>query len=112
MPEQIGLEQMQNYSQALSRQLQRVTERYGLDTAETDALTAWVSTAMESNSQNISELMATLTIGSKEFELTLNRGGLHLAIIVAVMQAMSGVRYAAVIDRPGKPMRVIAYTRR
>lgn len=106
---QTGEEQMQNYSVALSKQLQRTAEQFGLDTAETEELTQWGSTATVTLSQSISEVLTTLMNGWKDLNLITNKPGLEDQVLADLIQSRSNVRYAVVIRRPKKPVSVIAY---
>lgn len=106
---QIGAELTQGYFAGLLRQLQRTAERYGLDTVETEELMQWASMAMESPSPSISALRETLITGLRELDSITSNPDREDGIISAVLQASPGVRYAAVIRKPGKPGRVIIY---
>lgn len=106
---QIGEEQVRNYSARLLAQLLRVEERFGLDIAEMEVLTHWVSTATASHSQNISELRQTLMSGLKELSMIILSRALEDAVLESMLMAQEGVRYAVFIRKPGKPARVIMY---
>ena len=106
---QTGAVQVQNYSQALLNQLQKAVAQSGLGTAETEALMHWVYTETETHSQNISQLRQTLMNGLREFDWITNDQVVADSVYAAFLQAMSGVRYAAVIRKPGNPAKVIAY---
>ncbi len=104
-----GAQQIQDYSQALSTQLQRMAERLGLDTAETEALMQWVSTVMATPSLSIAELQKMLMSGLKEFDWITSESKVEDGLLSAMLQAQPLVRYAAVIRRPGATARVVAY---
>lgn len=109
---QIGAAQTPSYSQALLKQLQRVAERFDLDTVETEELTQLASmvtgTASRSTCQERGMLMAGLTA----LNSTTNDPVLKDAILAALCQAEPGVRYAAIIRKHGKPTKMIVYLTR
>lgn len=104
-----GEERVADYSEALSRQLARAGARYGLDTARMAELTQLVSMATATHSQNISQLRATLMSGLKGLSWTTSEREKADGVLTAVIQASEGVRYAAVVRKPNKPTKVIAY---
>ncbi len=109
IPLQTGAELMQDYSQALSQQLQRAAERLGLDIAETEELMQWASTATTTHSQSISLARQTLMNGLKDFALTMNDEARTDVILTAMLQAEPGIRYATIVRKPGKPPKITAY---
>lgn len=106
---QTGEVQTLDYSERLLKQLQRQGERFGLDTAKMEELTAWVSTATATHSQNICQLRLTLMRGLKDFDWITNDPEVEDAMLCGMLQAEAGVRYAAIVRRPRKPAKVIAY---
>lgn len=104
-----GEVQIRDYLQALSPQLQKAMELSGLDTVETEALTAWASTVMESHSPSSGLARRMLMSGLRESSSTMNDDAVHDAVLGAMMQAMTGVRYGVVIKRPGKPAKARVY---
>lgn len=50
--------------------------------------------------------------GSKGLEMTTHRRGFENAVMVAILQAMSGVRNAAVLESSNKPNKVVIYLKR
>lgn len=97
------------YYQDLSVQLQGLQGRYDLDTVETEALTAWVSTVTESHSLSFSQAMPMLNSGLKTLQRTTPDSNVADLAIMAMLQAIPGVRYAPVIRKPGKPVRVSVF---
>lgn len=47
--------------------------------------------------------------GLKDFDLIMNDEVVQDNVLVALLQARQNVRYAAIIRKPGKPTKVIAY---
>ena len=109
---QTGQAQKADYYANLSRQLERTAVRSGLDTAETEVLMLWVSTVTEIPSLSICQARRMLMNGLKDFAWTMNNQALTDALMVAILQANSSVRYAAVIRRSGKPAKTIIYLAR
>lgn len=101
-----------SYSERLSRQLQKMGQRYDLDIPEMEALMRLASTVTESHSRNFSLGHKTLTDGLRGLGWIMNEEELSDSIVTVMLQARRGVRYAAVVRRPGQPGKVIAYTAR
>lgn len=106
---QTGEAQIHNYSNALSSLLQRAEERYGLATAEMEALMQLGSMATESPTRSSCQQLKILMNGLKDSELILSSQQLTNIAIEALLMAHENVRYAVVISRPGKPIQTMAY---
>ena len=109
--QQTGVAQDPNWSSNLSNQLQSTMARYDLDTVEMEELIAWGSTAMESHSPNSSQGIKMLMAGLKSLSAIMSDDEVFKAGWVAILQSRRDVRFAAVIDRPGKPQKIVVYLR-
>lgn len=89
-------------SEALLVQLQRSVVLYDLGTVETEALTALVSTETASHTQSFTLMVKALLNGLKELPMTLNKKGMEDALIQALLQSHTGVRYAAIVGGAGR----------
>lgn len=109
MRKRIGEVSMASYSENLSRQLHGSMERYDLDAPKTAALIAWGSTVTESPSLSSVQGQAIANNGLEDLlRITASEVVLDLAVAV-MLQAMSGVRYAVVLRKPGAGARVAIY---
>lgn len=96
----------------LLQQLPLVAVLYDLGTAETEALTALVSTEMASPTQNSIPPMKALWNGWKDLPKTSDSELSHDVLIQAALQSSNEVRYAAVIRKGGKMRGIAVYLTR
>lgn len=103
---QTGTELMAIYCERLSQQLLHTAEQFALGTLEMEALTASVSTVMESRTRNTEGVMKILLDGLKASGMTTPEEKLTDALLMSAALAQSAVKHAAVIRKPGRPTRV------
>lgn len=106
--EQTGQQRTLEYLQRLLRTLPEMAEQYGLDTQETAALSALVSTETASPSPSIITTATRLTNGLRDFVWTMNKVQRGEAARMWLFRAYPGVVKLTLQSRPGKTDRVIA----
>lgn len=100
------------YCEALLKMLQDTAVLCDLDTAKTEALMAWVSTAMETHTQNTSRLRQTLMNGLKDFDWIMNDPKTRDAFLCVFLTVTPGINSAYIIHKPGKPTKAVVQIRR
>ena len=105
----IGQAQMQDYCEALSKQLRKTAAQSGSGIVEMEVPTASEFMEMVTHSPSISHAQQTLMSGLKASGLIMSNHPSEDALIQAVLQAMPAVRFAAVLRKPGKPAKITAY---
>lgn len=103
---------MRLQSEELLAQLQSSGVLYGLGTVETEELTQLVSTVMASPSQSSIQRMKALLNGLKASPTTMSERRPMQALIQAILQSQSNVRYAAVTERAGRVKGISVYFNR
>lgn len=109
---QIGPERTRHYYLKSFAMLHRMMARFDLGIVEMAALTALESTVMESLSPNIYLAQRTLMNGLKGLDWIMSDEVLYDQAMAALIEGLGNVRYAVVVNRPGRGKQVIAYLKR
>lgn len=96
----------------LLKRLQVMGVRYGLDTAEMEALTAWVSMETASHTQSIDQAAWNLKVGLKKLLRTSVNPLVTEVAWISTLYARQRVRYAVIIRRKNVPDKLIVYLAR